>query len=603
MILISTRKLRPIFLLPIAAIIFATFIDPVPAAGPWAPLVTTIHRQLNPGNRAIGQVTLIQGDIAILRLYAPVAIGTTLAVKGNRLPGVPLPLQDNIATLKLTQVAGLQARGTILPGSRPIPPRAPLFPLTHNRVYLYTNLATPQNLRSFQDLVRTLQYNRIVYTIKNSQQLAAPDIPGIRPLIITFEATGPRITCRLTDREHNIYFENSFTLGYIPPVINQPGSFSAPGATTAASSFSNAPAGSVSRTTSFTQAHGPAPGTIPVGRIKLKNSYERLVFLEYDGKPGLELALLNHKWVEIYRLKGLKLLSLGHYRLPHNNIIPLHLHAGDFNHNGRDELYVSLGRPKIIDDKQDTGLYSLILENQGGKLSLLKNNLPYYFRVIEIRNGKKVLMVQQMGEYAQYQEPIRWAGFFQGKFAVRKPFHLAHDVYSLYNFNLNPFHKERILVLDEQGNIAGFNAKTSEKITTANENYGVFDETPFQQKLKEVIYEGGFTITKTSIVRFAARRFILSNRYGRQIFLIKKRRIVNPELKDKAIAIITSNDNAKTDQIIGLQWRGDEIRESWKSPRFARDVIDFGFTRIKGQETMVVLTRNVDQQYALELLH
>jgi len=158
-------------------------------------------------------------------------------------------------------------------------------------------------------------------------------------------------------------------------------------------------------------------------------------------------------------------------------------------------------------------------------------------------------------------------------------------------------------VLDEQGNIAGFNARTSEKTTTANENYGVFDETPFQQKLKEVIYEGGFTITKTSIVRFAARRFILSNRYGRQIFLIKKRRIVNPELKDKAIAIITSNDNAKTDQIIGLQWRGDEIRESWKSPRFARDVIDFGFTRIKGQETMVVLTRNVDQQYALELLH
>jgi hypothetical protein len=572
----------------------------LPAAGPWDPLAGIIRQQLNPGNRPVGEVSLVQGNVAIIRLYGPLPIGTTLAVKGNNLPGVPLALQDNIARIKLTQATGLQARGTILPGSRPVPPRAPLFPLTHNRVYLYTNLAAPQNLRPFQDLVRTLQYNRITYALKSGPQLAAGDVPGIRPLIITFEATGPQITCRLTDRDQNVFYENSFALAFAPPVISPAG---APLAQ-ASAGFGNVPSGSVSGPTSFTKATGPAPGTEPVGRIKLKNGYSRLVFLEYDGRPGRELALLNAKWVEIYRIENLKLVSIAHFRLPYNDLIPLHLHAGDFNHNGRDEIYVTLGRPKLIDNKLDTGLYSLILESKkGGRApQLLARDLPYYFRVIEIRNGKKVLMVQKMGEFKQYQVPIRWAGFYNGKFAVRTIFRQARDVFSLYNFNLNPFNDKQILVLDEKGNLAGFNAKTSELLLTADNNYGVFDETPYNQKLKEVIYEGGFTITQTAATRYTARRFIKRNSYGRQIFLIKKRREVNPNLKDKALALVTDN-KVKTDQVIGIQWRGDDIRETWKSPRFPRDIIDFGCTRINNTETMVIMTRNQNKRYALELLH
>ncbi len=566
------------------------------SASPWSELAYKISQQLNPGNQPMGEVSLIQGNIAIVRLYRPLPIGTTLAVKGNNLPGVPLALQNNIAQIKLTQVAGLQARGTILPGSQPIPPRSPLFPLTHNRVYLYTNVATPQNLRPFQDLVQTLQYHHITYALKSGPQLAAGDIPGIRPLIITFEATGPQITCRLTDRDQNVFYENSFTLAFTPPIL-QPA-----GASLASAGFNNIPAASISGSSSFTKATGPAPGTKPVGRIKLKNSYKRLVFTNYDGKAGNELALLNDKWVEVYKLRDLKLIPVSRFKIPFTNAIPIFLDAGDFNHNGKDELYVTLGRPTIVDDKQDTALYSLIIEGSGSHLRLLEKNLPYYFRVIEIRDGRKVLMVQKMGEYKQYKIPIRWAGFYNNKFSVRNEYKQARDVFSLYNFNFNPFHKNQILVLDEKGFLAGFNAKTSELLITADNQYGVFDETPFNQKLKEIIYEGGFSVTQTAVTRYAPRRFIKRNSYGKQIFLIKKKREVNPDLTQKALNLISDN-KVKTDQVIGLQWHGDEIRETWKSPRFPRDIIDFGFTRINGRETMVIMTRNLDKRYALELLH
>ncbi len=558
----------------------------------------TIQRHLNPGNQAVGNITLIRGSTAILNLQnRQITIGTTLAVKGNNLPGVPLPLQDNIARIRITQINGNQARGSILPGSLKVPPRSLLFPLAHNRVYLYTNLTAPQNLQPYQDLTRTLQQNRVPYAIKTWAQIATGDTPGIRPLIIAFEANRNQITYRLTDRDQNIFLQNKFALNFAPPTTRPAGA-----TWSQTPIYIGTPSTSIGGVQSFTQATGPAPGTRPAGKIKLKTAYKRLVFADYDKQPGQELALLNEQWLEIYRLDNLKLKPMGRYRLPHKDFIPIHLHAGDFNHNGLDELYLSLGRPTLVDDKHDTFLSSIILEQKGNTLKLLGKDYPYYFRVIEQRDGKKVLMVQNMGSFKQYKPPIRWAGYYKDKFAVRKVYGQSRDVFSLYNFNLSPFSKEQILVLDEMGNLAGFNAKNSELLLTSDTQFGVFDESPYMQKLKNIEYEGGFSLTKTADIRYTARRFVKRNNYGQQIFLIKKGRVVNPGMVDKGLGLVL-DEKVKHDQIIGLQWRNGEIRESWKSPKFPRDIVDFGFTKANGKEIMVVLTRNNDGKYALELLH
>ncbi len=571
---------------------------PSQAAAPWQALIQSTQSHLNPGNQAVGIVTLVQGSTAIMTLHDPrITIGTTLAVKGSNLPGVPLPLQDNIARIRITQLNGNQARGTILSGSKNIPPRVPLFPLGHNRVYLYSNMTAPQKLQPYQDLTRALQSNRIPYAIKTGSQIAAGDTPGIRPLIIAFEADRNQITCRLTDREQNIFFQNNFALNFAPPTNARAGAN-----WTQPTVFSAASGDASGDSQSFTQATGPAPGTRPAGKIKLKTPYKRLVFADYDKKPGQELVLLNEKWLEVYRLDNLKLVPVGRYRLPHNNIIPLHLHAGDFNHNGRDELYLTLGRPTLVEDKLDTFLCSMILELKEKSPKLLGKDYPHYFRVIEQRDGKKVLMVQDMGEFKQYGTPIRWGGYYNGKLSVRKEFRQGRDVFSLYNFNMSPFNKNHLLVSDEQGNLAGFNAENSEMLISSDDQYGIFDESPYNQKLKEIEYEGGFSITRTADIRYSARRFVKRNSYGQQIFLIKKRRVVYPDMVDKGIGLVV-DEKVKHDQIIGLQWRNGEIRESWKSPKFPRDIVDFGFTKENGKEMMVVLTRNNDDKYALELLH
>ncbi|MCD6292947.1 MAG: VCBS repeat-containing protein [Deltaproteobacteria bacterium] len=563
----------------------------------WQPLAQTIQNRLNPGNRAVANVSMVQGSTVIITLFnSQIPIGMTLAVKGNSLPGVALALQNNIAQIKITQINGNQARGTILNISGKIPTGAPLFPLAHNRVYLYTNLKSPQNLLPYQDLTRTLQYNKIPYAIKSGSLIAAGDTPGIRPLIIAFEAERNLITCRLTDREQNIFWHNNFSLNFAPPITCQAGAN-----WTQPTAFSNAPSGSVGGNQSFTKATGPAPGTQAAGKIDLRTPYKRLIFADCDGKPGKELVLLNKNYLETYHLNNLKLTPLARYRLPHKSIIPLHLHAGDFNHNGKDELYVTLARPIIVEEKNDTQLSSIIVEFNGKAPKLLGQDYPYYFRVIEQRDGNQVLMAQKMGRFNQYEVPIRWGGFYNGKFKIKKEYSKSRDVFSLYNFNLSPFNKNHLLIIDEEGNVAGFDGKTSEKLITSDTQYGIFDESPYNQKLKDIEYEGGFTVKKTAVIRLSARRFVKRSSYGNQIFLIKKRRVVDSNLFEKGLDLIV-DEAVKHDQIIGLQWREGEIRETWKSPKFPRDIVDFGFTKENGTEMLVVLTRNKDGKYALELL-
>ncbi len=574
------------------------FIAPLQAATSWNILTKTIQKHLNSGNEVVGNIVLVQGATAIIKLQGQdITVGNTLVVKGKSLPGVPLSLQNNIAWIRITQFIGQQARGTILPGSQSIPPQSLLFHKGHNQVYLYSNLAEPQHLKAYQDLTRALQNHHIPYTIKTWPQLCTPDTPGITPLIIIFETEGKQAFCRLSDRDQNIFFQNSFALNLTPATTRKAG-----GSFSQTNSFNNVSTPPINREHSFTKATSAAPGTRPYGKVKLKNPYNRLIFADFDKETGPELILLNNQWLELYHLINLKLIPVTRYHLPKKDFIPLHLHAGDFNHNGQDELYLTLGRPTVVDGKKDTFLSSIIIENQGKSPKVLAKNLPYYFRVLEQRDGKRVLLAQKMGEFKQYRTPIWWAKLSEGKFEVRSTFRQGRDIFSLYNFNLSPFNKEHLLIIDEHGNLAGFNAKDSELIVSADSQYGVFDESPYNQKLKEIEYEGGFSVTKSSDIRYTARRFVKRKRDGQQIFIIKKGRAVNPSLGEKGVALV-SNGETRHDQIIGLQWRNDEIIESWKSPKLPRDIVDFAFTKESDKELMVVMTRNRDGKYALELLH
>ncbi|MEA2109196.1 MAG: hypothetical protein U9P07_07230, partial [Pseudomonadota bacterium] len=235
------------------------------------------------------------------------------------------------------------------------------------------------------------------------------------------------------------------------------------------------------------------------------------------------------------------------------------------------------------------------------KFILLGKDYPWYFRVMETRKGKRVLLAQEIDDYKQYKLPIRWAGFFDGKLAVKGEYQEGRNVFSLDNFVLDPLNKTQIIVMDMEGGLGGFNSKTQVLLVSAEEDYGLYDEIAFQQKLQEVEYEGGYVIKKMAVSRFAPRRFTLKNSFGRQAFLVKKERRIRPDLLEQGVSLLKGK-STNHDRVVGVQWKSSSIVETWKSPPIPRDVIDFGFTRQKGKDVMVILTRSNAGKYALEMV-
>jgi hypothetical protein len=568
------------------------------AASGWQPLVSQAGTRLASGNQQAGRVTMVQGETVIMEIVAPqLTVGSVVAVKNNSLPGVPLPLQDNAALIRLTQLLGSQARGIIIDGNGNIPRGVLLFPYSYNRLYLYTNLANPERLPPYQDLIVELQQARIPYALKSYQDLRYGADTGIRPLIIRLEGRGNQIIGRLTDfSEGTVLFSTAYNLPYRLPLAT-PFGLPLQGGLVAGN---QGPSATGLRNTSFTRA-ARVSGTSMAGNIELKGSYNRLVFADLDGNGRDELVMLNKNWVEAFQIDGQELKPFARYRLPRKDFLPLNLHFGDFNHNGKDEIYVTLGLPVTVDEKPDTELSSLVLEINNQKFMLLGRDYPWYFRVMETRKGKRVLLAQEIDDYKQYKLPIHWAGFFGGRLQVKGEYQEGRNVFSLDNFALDPFNEHQIIVLDMQGGLGGFNSKTQELLVSSEEDYGLYDEIIFQHKLQEIDYEGGYTIKKMAVSRFAPRRFSLRNSFGRQAFLVKKERRVNPELVEKGISMF-KRKSTNHDRVVGVQWKNSRIVETWKSPPIPRDVIDFGFTRQKGKDVIVIMTRNNAGKYALEMV-
>lgn len=567
-----------------ALILLFSLFSPPAFAGPWQPLVATAKRFLAAGSYPVGTIMLQQDDAVIINLTAPgFHPGMKVAVKDTSMRGIPQALQNNRAIIRLNQIVGNQARGVVIEGYGDLRAGTPVFPHTYNALYLYTNIANPKNSPPYLDLSRELQQAGILY-----HELKSPTIPaGIRPLIIRFESRYNQLIATLTDTQDAVLAQKRFTLSYSPPVVRP---IAAPlGLANQQQAQSN----------SFTKPARTSGHGI-FNRLELKSAYNRFVFADLNGNGSQEIVFVNKRQLEAYRLDNGTLTPVARYKITDADVI-LGLHHGDFNHNGKDELYVSSGKIVKVMEKNDTQLNSFILELQGKNFTVLEKSLPYYFRVMETREKKRVLLVQKIDRYKQYKLPIKWGGFKGGKFSANNEYQEAHNVFSLYNFVLDPYNKKQLLVLDMKGTLGGFDAPTEELIATAAESYGLYDEVIYPQKLEKDIYKGGFSIKETTADRFAARRFTLRNSFGRQAFLIKKGRRVQPDVVEKGISMIKGEGN-KHDRVVGVQWKNSSIVETWKSPPLPRDIIDFGFTRLKGKNVMVIMTRSNTGKYALEMV-
>ena len=330
--------------------------------------------------------------------------------------------------------------------------------------------------------------------------------------------------------------------------------------------------------------------------------YIRFVCADVDGNGTDELIFLAPHQLELYSLSQGKLQAQTSFKFL-QDITPLHLHAGDFNHNGKDELYITAVREVEEDEVKTSRLCSMVVELKGKHFAKLGEEYPYYFRVLEERKGREVLLAQKMGEYEQYQQPIWHLGYKNGALHVGGAFRPAKNIFSIYQFVLNPLNERQVIILDQYGGMAGFDAVEERVESTADTHFGVYDETSYSQRLREndVIFIAGHKEKIDSIQRWSSRRFLYAHDFAQQVYLIKKQRPVNPENFGKIKSMLTTQD--RRDAIIALQWKGNDITETWSSPELSRDIIDFDFFRHGNSDDMMLLTRDELGKYFLEMIH
>lgn len=327
--------------------------------------------------------------------------------------------------------------------------------------------------------------------------------------------------------------------------------------------------------------------------------YKRLVISDLNGDGRPDACLLNPFGVYLFQFKNGQLEPLDQYVFK-EEMIPLHLHSIDLDGDGADELLVTLARESIHAGNADNQLSSMILTWKRGALVTMARNLPYYLRVIEDRSGQKVALGQTQEPYDQYDGPIFKCDYrLENGTVIRgniyKP---AVEIYSLYQFNLDPQNKDQIYIVEPSNEVYGYYAPDEKVYAISPRKYGPYEEVGYPKKLQtEEFNRSGFERQGSRVV-YSPKRFVLMNRFDKQCFLINKERKSASGLVGDTVNRVLGKTTGGEDSIVGLSWRANRISETWESAEIAKDIVDFSFSGDKGY----VLVRDSRGEYAVEAI-
>ncbi len=261
--------------------------------------------------------------------------------------------------------------------------------------------------------------------------------PGSAPTTVTPPATTPlQPSLPATAQASN----TAATIAATAPGVTQ---FSAAAAVTAASTAAATAAAAATAPTSDQQnVHSNFQKAKALDQTefhRFSKLYHRIITCDLDADGNRELALLGNNEIALYRLEQGHMTPVVSYQFPDKNLIPIHLHSAKIDKIPGDELLITLSKETNELDKKDSELCSMILTLKNRELKPLANNLPYYLRTIEDRQGTTVALAQKKGRYEQFSGPIlelQWDNE-NHNITANQSYDPAREIYSIYQFKNN----------------------------------------------------------------------------------------------------------------------------------------------------------------------
>ncbi len=581
----------------------------------WDQLTAFLESRFPATFKKVSQIKEKYKDRVVFRFKGqPPRRGTEYLVLSAE-PNVPLYLQKPAGVIRVESIFGEEALAQVMAvlgqkiavGDNIVVPSSPV-------IYLYTNVKDKDVFGPYQSLRDTLlRKNYEVVEIKGNKVIPATDRYGI---VLRLEAGKDYLVCKV----QSLYSKDTLyaqTIKYpktvvteapvgqniilaarqpavVPSVPPSAAVTGAPAVTPQAGTFKQAQV-PTEKVSDFRKAMA----SVEHNFYRVREDYKRFVICEVDGDRNPDFVFLNDRGIFRYTLHDNQLEYIDKYTFNNNDIIALHLHAIDLDGDGKDELIVTLAEKLIVLDKKDSRLVSLILTHEGTAYAPMASQLPYYLRVIQDRSGKKVLLAQKKGEYDPFDGDIYQLQWDSGTGALSPPviYEPAHDIYSVYQFNLVPDNPQHVIILEPNHYVNGYFTPEERVDATSDINFGPFREIPYPIKLEKDEYRGGFE-KKTFRHVFAPRRFELHVEFDAQSFLINKER--EPQNLVGKIRTVVKQGKGR-DSVAAVKWIGNQIPTTWESKRISKDVLDFSFLHQGSKDMLFVLVRD-QKGYAVETI-
>jgi len=545
-----------------------------------------------------------------------VVFNTTIKLtRGNEL--IVLKQEKNVPTYLLHQasvirVEAILEKGKILAQEMAIlsreaqrgdPVAIPASPV----IYLYTNIQHKEIFKPYMELIQKLLAKGFeVVEVTGTILEPRTDRYGI---LLRLEGAPGYLAFRIQSiySGDTLYFANKEYTGKIATIAPVGTKITLPYWKATTGLYAQAPKQQPAFTTPPPAAPGPEkqrsfqkaqPVTI-TNQYRLNKAFKRMVVcnLDNDGRP--DFVFLRDDGIDVYNFEGQRFTETLSFAFTGGPFTALHLHAMDINGDGDDELFVTLGMHLILDDFEDTELSSMILEYVNHNFHVITDDMPYYLRVIEDRSGNKVALAQSKGQKELYKGEILQLVWDSNANSIREAgeYSPAHDVYSIYQFNLIPEDPDRIMILEPSNELQVYYTPTEAPEVISDKNYGFYAEIPFIAAPKQERYIGGFTKQQYRTV-YAPRRFVLKNGYDGQMFLIDKGTSQISVTSPIGTLLQTSKGE---DSLVGVKWISGQIRETWRSESIAKRIIDFGFVKLPQGDKIVLLLKD-KRGYSIEII-
>ena len=591
------RKVIIILIFLVSQNLFAFF-------SPWLPLIQHLNNYFSSQEIEYYKITQISGENINFIPLSKISLfpGNELIIKQK---GQNPLISPTVGFAKFMGFFNQIGTAKVLMQLKPISPGDFLIKPYARKIIVYTNVRNKYSFKPYNDLVQVLTYYGFtVFEIDKPQDISILNLNEYN-ILVRLDYSPGIITAKIQSLyDKSVLFSQSYQFPYqvqvnFPPNVTI--CFKKFKPTTKRFFVQNEEIFLNRNEKKYSFTHGNiVEGKIyqskyEIVRYRLPRPAVRMVVADVDGDGKLEFVTLSNYGICVYKPIGednLKLVK--YYSFRDSNIIAIHLHAGDFNNNGRSELFVTLTKKTKYLDQTDNELCSIIIELNNGKFKVINKNLKYYLRVIEDRNGVPHLLCQKEGEYEPFDGKIYEMYWDGKKFRVGKPYPPAKNVYSIYCFIPHPEKRDYTIIIDRFGNIAGYYAPTEKKVELFDENLGIYDVIEYPIKLRDEEYRGGFNKVTYRMVR-AYRRFVYKKDYNEQIFTIK-----TPSAKDitrKVLRKILFRGNEEPDRIIAIKWTRQGIVKSWESKGIYETIEDFGFIHTPTKDSLVILTVDREGSY------